>query len=65
MKMFENKTVKSFITKKFEVSLVQDYNGRYKITYKTGKTSNESEWITDFGTASFMFDLKIKDLEGN
>ncbi len=57
--------IKAYHTQMFEVELLQDRYGRYCIRYKTPVKDEQSEWITDFSLASFMFDLKIKDLEGH
>lgn len=57
--------VKAFHTKMFEVELVQDRYNRYCIRWKTSVKDEQSEWINDFSTASYMFDLKIRDLEGH
>ncbi len=64
-KLEQRKTVKSFYTKMFEVEMIMDENGRYRIRYWTPMAENHSEWITDYGTASYMFDLKIAELEGH
>ena len=60
-------TVKSVSTKLFEVSLLQLTNEFYVVvSNQQGKTSkNYSEEISDFKTASMIFDLRIVHLEGN
>ena len=57
--------VKGYFTHKFEVEMQQDENGRYRIRYFKLGEEQYSEWITDYGTASYMFDLKLQELEGN
>lgn len=57
--------IKSIITKRFEVELFQYDDGAYCIRYKISDEDKYSERITDYGTASFMFDLKVADLEGH
>lgn len=59
------RTIKSYMTKTYEVELFQDEYGRYCVRYEVGGHNEYSEWITDFGTASYIFDLKIQDLEGH
>ena len=58
-------TVKSYITKQFEVELLQDSNGRYCVRYQYGVDDRYSEWMTDFITASMIFDMKLQELEGH
>ena len=60
-------TVKSVSTKLFEVSLLQLTNEFYVVvSNQQGKTfKNYSEEISDFKTASMIFDLRIVNLEGN
>jgi len=61
----EFKTVKVYATKTFEVEMFRDTDtDKYRISYKTPQnTHHYSEWISDFATASFLFDLKINDLK--
>ncbi len=59
-----DRIIKGFSTQKFEVELLQDIDGRYYIRYMTHNNEKFSEFITDFGTASYLFDLKIQELEG-
>lgn len=63
--LMSSTTIKSIITNRFEVELFQYDDGAYCIRYRTNKDDMYSERITDFGMASFMFDLKVHDLEGN
>lgn len=66
-KDFEHKnfmTVKSLLTNRFEIELIQDRNGRYCIRYTNRGEEKYSEWITDFLTASYLFDAKLQELEG-
>jgi len=61
------KTVKFLMTKNFELGLYQDHNDTYFIRYESrplGKVYR-SETLVNLDTAIFMFDLKLKDLEGN
>lgn len=63
---FDNEiTVKSFICGRFEITLLQDRHGRYRIKYTRDDNEYASEYITDYLTASFMFDEKLKELEGH
>lgn len=63
--MEQERLIKAVNTPQFEIEMYQDGYGRYRIRYKyLGKVSY-SEYITDFGTASFMFDVKLKELEGH
>ena len=58
-------TVKSYLTRKFEIELLQDQHGRYCIRYTTHDGDKYSEWITDYITASMLFDHKLVELEGH
>jgi hypothetical protein len=60
-------TIKSITTKKFELFLVQhDTNGNYYVLSSDTKSSLlEGYPINDYNTASHVFDLKLKELEGN
>ena len=60
--------IKEVNTDKYSVSLMQDWNDEYYILYApvvNGVLKNQkvSEFIKDFGIASHLFDLKIKDFE--
>jgi len=57
--------IKSIITTRFEVELFQHPDGAYCIRYRVRDEDSYSERITDYGMASFMFDLKVADLEGH
>lgn len=59
----EYRLVKSLITYKFSVEMFQDGYGRYCIIYSSPFGETQSEWITDFGMASHLFDLKIAELQ--
>lgn len=61
------KVVKAIETKRFEVLMVEMPNGAYRIL--SGPNSqggtDASEPINDFFTASYLFDMKVRDFEGN
>lgn len=65
------KVVKSYSTGKFEIALFELDTGEYVIGHLTKFEADEggnphlSEKLTDFRTAAFLFDLKLKELEGN
>ena len=61
------KTVKMIGTRLFEVVLIQQDSGIYIIQYhrKSDSGFDYSEDIQDFKTASFLFDLKVQEMEGN
>lgn len=67
MNLALSRIVKGYICDKYEVELMQDEEGRYFVRYALPALEEEhfSEFITDYGTASYMFDLKIQELEGN
>lgn len=59
--------IKAFNNKRFSVELLQASNNVYTIKYENKRLGEPqySENIYDFNTASFLFDLKIEELEGN
>lgn len=61
----ENQTIKQVETKKYSISLIQASNDLYYVVYKYKTTgeSHASEALRDYGIASYLFDLKISDLE--
>jgi hypothetical protein len=63
----ENKIVKAFETDRFEVALVEMPSGMYKVlSIKNGQQEPDvSESIQDYITASMLFDMRIRDLEGH
>ena len=67
MKSSYDRVVKGLTTSKFEVELLQDPDGRYYVRYRHlyDREDQFSEYVTDFSTASYMFDLKIQEMEGN
>lgn len=60
------KTVKLIATNKFEVEMLVAKDDSYYIRYHKLFLDNSefSERITDFKTASYLFDLKVQELEG-
>lgn len=57
-------TVKSIETDKYRVTMHKTDYDEYFIFYANGEGPNFSENIKDFPTASFLFDLKVRELEG-
>lgn len=57
--------IKQLDTKQFIIGLYELASGRYGIAYsrKPGKPSI-SEVIQDYNTVSYLFDLKVIELEG-
>lgn len=61
------KVVKEYVTSRFEVILVELSNGAYRIISapnSNGET-DQSEAVKDYLTASYLFDMKIQEFEGN
>ncbi len=56
--------IKSFDTPKFTVSLIKNEDEMYAIIYGIDDSLDQTEWV-DFGTACYLFDSKIEELEGN
>lgn len=59
-------TIKLIGTKNFEVELYEMPSGLYCIRYENRRLggSDYSENIQDFKTASYLFDVKVAELEG-
>lgn len=61
------KIIKSVQTTKFEVGLFELPSGQYVVAYTTMLTEEPifGEPVSDYGTADFMYGLKLKELEGH
>lgn len=61
------KSIKTLVTRRFEIQLVQLENGTYRIAYEGTMTDEPvlGEPIADYKTASMLFDLKVQELEGH
>ncbi len=61
-----SKTIKAFSTKNYSIELVEHNSGYYYINYQNHKNVGmlSSEMVVDFKMASYMFDLKHEELEG-
>lgn len=61
-----SKTIKAYYMQRFEVELLQYDDGAYCIRYRVNDNDDEfSERITDYHSAAYMFDIKVRDLEGH
>lgn len=58
--------IKSINTNRYNIELFQTNNDKYIIKYENNKFHgvNYSELINDYKIASYLFDLKIEELEG-
>jgi hypothetical protein len=63
----KTKTLKTIQTNKFELGLFELPSGQYVVAYTTMLTEEPifGEPMTDLNTASFMYDLKLAELEGH
>ena len=61
------KVVKAIETKRFEVVMIELNNGAYRILSAPNADGNTdmSEAVLDFGTASLLFDMKVREFEGH
>ncbi len=59
------KTIKLMATKHYEVILVELPSGSYRVGCEVHGQTTFSETIKDFNTASYIFDLKLRELEGH
>jgi hypothetical protein len=64
--MYGDKTIKAYNTKRFKVELYETTGNSYIIKYEnTYSEAQYSEVLNDYNMASYLFDLKIDELEGN
>jgi len=61
------KTIKAIYHSRFTVEIIEESRGKYVIVYYNGTTQgvNYSEAISDYRTASYLFDLKVDELSGH
>lgn len=62
--------IKAINNGRFEIALIETANGEYRILHTFMNEDKEqdvekSESIKDYATASYLFDLKLQELEGN
>lgn len=56
--------IKEVLTKKYQILLSKTPGGNYYISYHSPYEFDAiSEAITDYETASFLFDVKLQELE--
>lgn len=56
--------IKSIVTRTYEISLYETFNG-FQIEYTSMRTGDRiSEMLKDYNTATYLFDLKVRELEG-
>ena len=58
-------TIKSVGNNHFTLELVELDSGMYCVRFEANEKMHFSEKILDYNTASYMFDLKLQELEGN
>jgi hypothetical protein len=60
-----NKVIKAISTNRYEVELSKDQDDMYQIKYVSNILvgASYSECLQDYGMASYLFDLKVADLE--
>lgn len=57
--------VKLIGTQRYEIAILKDQDDMYTVAYETvDKTPQYSEHIVDYNLASFLFDMKRDELEG-
>jgi hypothetical protein len=64
--MEDSKLIKAYTSGRYRVELHEEGQG-YKVKYEAKRHGEvqSSETIKDYNTASFLFDLKIDEFEGN
>jgi hypothetical protein len=65
--MNNDKVIKALNTSKYSIELVETPSHMYVVQYEAKRYGERqySEPVNDYNTASFLFDLKIEELEGN
>lgn len=58
------KTIKSVHTKRFKLDLIELPSGFFKILIDKDGNQVYSETINDMNTVMFMYDMKLRELEG-
>lgn len=58
-----SRTIKMVSTNEYEIILIEQANGKYRILADRGGIIELGEEIEDYKTSSFLFDLKIEDME--
>jgi hypothetical protein len=63
------KTIKQISTSKYEIAIIELPDGRYCVFYGRPEDPLDkytaSEEFRDYNIASYMFDIKLQELEGN
>lgn len=52
-------------TRYYEISIIEIPSGQYRVAYEVQGKVILSEPMNDYYTASFIFDMKRQELEGN
>ncbi len=65
--MENDKLIKAISTSKYTVELIETPSSQYIVQFEAKRYGERqySEPVTDYKTASFLFDLKVDELEGN
>lgn len=58
-----SRTIKMVSTNDYEIILIETPEGKYRILADRGGIIELGEEIEDYKTSSFLFDLKIEDME--
>lgn len=59
------KVIKKISMSKFDLQIVELPSGQYQIISETQTEKQTSEKLSDYGIASFLFDMKLRELEGH
>lgn len=64
--METDKLIKALTTSRYKVELIETDNAQYIVQYEAKRYGERqySEPVNDYNTASFLFDLKVDELEG-
>lgn len=58
------KCIKMIGNKRFIIGLYETKSSKYRIVVEKQEVKQDSELINDYAMASFLFDMKLRELEG-
>ncbi len=61
------RTVKHYSNQRFQIAVLEDADNMYCVVHENrdGLEIKRTEPISDYKMASYMFDLKLEELQGN
>lgn len=59
-----NRTIKAIETPYYQISLVEVHNG-YKVNYSFLGEDHQSQVVSDYNTANFIFEFRLNEVQGS